>query len=185
MLLDGLRLTDSGSDGRRSGGDEPVARGASVEQWAAHRRHSTSARWRPSSNASSGAGGAALASYVRSSTSTGRVRDAPRACWRTGSCVSLPSAGFPCPRRSTGSSTPAVPSCVEPISATPRTACSSSSMDYAYHSDSERFQSDRDKQNATQALGWKTLRFTWADVTRDPDRTARTVARMLDASVLA
>ena len=56
---------------------------------------------------------------------------------------------------------------------------------HAYHSDIERFQSDRDKQNATQALGWKTLRFTWADVTRDPDRTARTVARMLDASVLA
>lgn len=48
-----------------------------------------------------------------------------------------------------------------------------------YHSDTESFQLDRDKQNRTQALGWTTLRFTWHDVTRRPDYTIATVRQAL------
>ena len=48
-----------------------------------------------------------------------------------------------------------------------------------YHSDPEAFQSDRSKQNRTQAAGWTTLRFTWSDVTQRPDYTAATVRRTL------
>lgn len=57
----------------------------------------------------------------------------------------------------------------------------------SYHSDSQAFQRDRDKQNRTQALGWRTLRFTWNDVFLEPDRTAATVEPWLRAhpSVLA
>ncbi len=49
----------------------------------------------------------------------------------------------------------------------------------SYHSDSQAFQRDRDKQNRTQALGWRTLRFTWNDVTVESDRTAATVSSVL------
>jgi len=49
----------------------------------------------------------------------------------------------------------------------------------AYHSDSAAFQRDRDKQNQTLELGWQTLRFTWADVHREPDRVASTVRSFL------
>ncbi len=48
-----------------------------------------------------------------------------------------------------------------------------------YHSDSDGFQSDRDKQNRTQALGWTTLRFTWFDLTSRRDHTISTVVRTL------
>jgi very-short-patch-repair endonuclease len=50
----------------------------------------------------------------------------------------------------------------------------------AYHEDGAAFEADRRKQNATQALGWRTLRFTWSDVTRTPYRTAAIVAHWLD-----
>ena len=39
---------------------------------------------------------------------------------------------------------------------------------WAYHSDVDRFQADRTKQNALTALGWTVLRFTWADLTERP-----------------
>jgi hypothetical protein len=57
----------------------------------------------------------------------------------------------------------------------------------SYHSDATAFQRDRDKQNRTQALGWATLRFTWFDIHREPDRVATTVAEWLarDQPVLA
>jgi hypothetical protein len=38
----------------------------------------------------------------------------------------------------------------------------------AYHTDVDRFQRDRAKQNALTALGWTVLRFTWADLTQRP-----------------
>jgi very-short-patch-repair endonuclease len=38
----------------------------------------------------------------------------------------------------------------------------------AYHTDTDRFQRDRAKQNALIALGWTVLRFTWADLTQRP-----------------
>jgi len=50
----------------------------------------------------------------------------------------------------------------------------------SYHSDSKAFQRDREKQNRSQALGWKTVRFTWFDVHREPDRVAATVLSWLN-----
>jgi len=38
----------------------------------------------------------------------------------------------------------------------------------AYHTDADRFQRDRTRQNALIALGWTVLRFTWADLTERP-----------------
>lgn len=49
----------------------------------------------------------------------------------------------------------------------------------SYHSDSVAFQRDREKQNHTQELGWTTLRFTWFDIHREPDRVATTVSSWL------
>ncbi len=49
----------------------------------------------------------------------------------------------------------------------------------SYHSDTVAFQRDRDKQNRTQELGWRTLRFTWNDVSREPDRLASTLSSFL------
>jgi very-short-patch-repair endonuclease len=49
----------------------------------------------------------------------------------------------------------------------------------AYHSDGRAFQLDRDKQNRTQALGWRTLRFTWSDVTHHPDEMVSTLLSVL------
>lgn len=39
---------------------------------------------------------------------------------------------------------------------------------WAYHSDRERFQRDRTRQNRLVAAGWTVLRFTWDDLTRRP-----------------
>ncbi len=49
----------------------------------------------------------------------------------------------------------------------------------AYHSDGRDFQLDREKQNRTQALGWRTLRFTWSDVTHRPDQAISTLRSVL------
>jgi very-short-patch-repair endonuclease len=38
----------------------------------------------------------------------------------------------------------------------------------AFHVDVDRFQRDRQRQNALVALGWTVLRFTWADLTERP-----------------
>jgi very-short-patch-repair endonuclease len=40
---------------------------------------------------------------------------------------------------------------------------------FAYHSNTERFQRDRTRQNALIALGWKVIRFTWTDLTESPE----------------
>jgi very-short-patch-repair endonuclease len=45
----------------------------------------------------------------------------------------------------------------------------------AYHADRSRFQRDRTRQNELVNLGWTVLRFTWQDVTADPDRVIATV----------
>jgi very-short-patch-repair endonuclease len=39
---------------------------------------------------------------------------------------------------------------------------------WAYHTDVDRFQRDRQRQNALIGLGWTVLRFTWADLTQRP-----------------
>jgi very-short-patch-repair endonuclease len=36
---------------------------------------------------------------------------------------------------------------------------------WAFHSDQEDFQNDRERQNKLIMLGWKVLRFTWLDLT--------------------
>lgn len=49
----------------------------------------------------------------------------------------------------------------------------------SFHEGEDTFQSDRDKQNITQGLGWTTLRFTWFDITRRPDYTIEVLRRTL------
>jgi very-short-patch-repair endonuclease len=41
---------------------------------------------------------------------------------------------------------------------------------WAFHSDSEAFVKDRNRQNIIALLGWKILRFTWWDLTQYPHR---------------
>ncbi|MCW2632768.1 MAG: hypothetical protein JWR88_1730, partial [Pseudonocardia sp.] len=41
---------------------------------------------------------------------------------------------------------------------------------WAWHSDAERFRADRSRQNALVNAGWRVLRFTWHDLTGQPDR---------------
>lgn len=50
---------------------------------------------------------------------------------------------------------------------------------WADHGTRHAFQRDRERGNALEAAGWRLLRFTWADVTRRPDETARRVATAL------
>lgn len=47
-----------------------------------------------------------------------------------------------------------------------------------YHSQDERFQGDRTKQNALVAAGWRVLRFTWADLTERPDQVIAQIRLM-------
>jgi very-short-patch-repair endonuclease len=47
---------------------------------------------------------------------------------------------------------------------------------FAYHSDRERFQRDRSRQNLLVGLGWTVLRFTWDDVTLRPDEVLAVIA---------
>jgi very-short-patch-repair endonuclease len=47
---------------------------------------------------------------------------------------------------------------------------------WAFHSDVERFQRDRNKQNALVALGWTVLRFTWADLVHRPGYVRAAIA---------
>lgn len=46
---------------------------------------------------------------------------------------------------------------------------------FAAHASPDAFQRDRTRQNRLVALGWTVLRFTWADVVRDPASVARTI----------
>lgn len=48
---------------------------------------------------------------------------------------------------------------------------------WAYHSDVDRFQRDRSKQNALITLGWTVLRFTWADLSERPQDVLALIAR--------
>jgi very-short-patch-repair endonuclease len=52
---------------------------------------------------------------------------------------------------------------------------------YRYHSESDRFQRDRTKQNALVAAGWRVLRFTWADITERPAAVLAEVTQLLAA----
>ena len=50
---------------------------------------------------------------------------------------------------------------------------------WAWHTDPERFQRDRKRQNALVAAGWTVLRFTWADLIERPEQVLATVVRTL------
>lgn len=50
---------------------------------------------------------------------------------------------------------------------------------WAWHSDPERFKSDRERQNALLLDGWLVLRFTWHDIVHEPERVVREVRAAL------
>jgi very-short-patch-repair endonuclease len=52
---------------------------------------------------------------------------------------------------------------------------------WAWHSDVERFQCDRQRQNALVLAGWTVLRFTWHDLTNRPVQVVAEVRRALTA----
>jgi very-short-patch-repair endonuclease len=41
---------------------------------------------------------------------------------------------------------------------------------WAFHSDQEDFQQDRERQNNIMLAGWQVLRFTWLDLVEYPQR---------------
>ncbi|MDT4939417.1 MAG: hypothetical protein QOG80_3088 [Pseudonocardiales bacterium] len=53
---------------------------------------------------------------------------------------------------------------------------------FAYHSDVDRFQRDRQRQNTLVALGWTVLRFTWYDLVERPSYVLATIRRQLARS---
>jgi very-short-patch-repair endonuclease len=50
---------------------------------------------------------------------------------------------------------------------------------WAHHSDVDRFQRDRHRQNTLIGLGWTVLRFTWADLTQRPGYVVATIRGQL------
>lgn len=52
---------------------------------------------------------------------------------------------------------------------------------YEYHSREGRFQTDRTKQNALIAAGWRVLRFTWTDLDQRPWLVVRQIRQLLAA----
>lgn len=50
---------------------------------------------------------------------------------------------------------------------------------WAFHSDTERFQRDRTRQNALQVSGWTVLRFTWTDLVERPGYVIATIRAQL------
>ncbi|GAA1829738.1 type IV toxin-antitoxin system AbiEi family antitoxin domain-containing protein [Pseudonocardia ailaonensis] len=51
---------------------------------------------------------------------------------------------------------------------------------WAWHTDVERFRTDRRKGNAVVTAGWTLLRFTWHDLDRAPERVVREIRTALD-----
>ena len=43
---------------------------------------------------------------------------------------------------------------------------------YAWHSDRPAFDADRERDNQLQLLGWRVLRFTWAELRFEPEKVA-------------
>ncbi|MGV0642363.1 DUF559 domain-containing protein [Mycolicibacterium sp. XJ879] len=52
---------------------------------------------------------------------------------------------------------------------------------WAFHSDAEVFVSDRKRQNAISLRGWKVLRFTWFDLTVNPQRVLAEIKHALSS----
>ena len=49
-----------------------------------------------------------------------------------------------------------------------------------WHTLAEAFETDRLRDNAAQLAGWRILRFTWAEITRNPERVVSTIRRALE-----
>jgi len=61
-------------------------------------------------------------------------------------------------------------------------ACVAIEVDgYESHSSVGAFRHDRARQNELVAAGWTVLRFTWHDVTRQPERVVTSIRRVLGA----
>jgi very-short-patch-repair endonuclease len=52
---------------------------------------------------------------------------------------------------------------------------------WAFHSDPVAFREDRARQNQIALLGWQVLRFTWFDLTEQPERVIAEIRRVLSA----
>ena len=52
---------------------------------------------------------------------------------------------------------------------------------WAFHSDGEAFQNDRKRQNWLALRGWQVLRFTWLDITQNPDRVLAEIRAAISA----
>ena len=52
---------------------------------------------------------------------------------------------------------------------------------WAFHSDQEAFQSDRERQNYIAQAGWQVLRFTWLDLTEYPQRVIALIRSAISA----
>jgi very-short-patch-repair endonuclease len=50
---------------------------------------------------------------------------------------------------------------------------------WAFHTDADQFQGDRVRQNGLVAAGWTVLRFTWADLTLNPDYVIKSIRAQL------
>lgn len=48
-----------------------------------------------------------------------------------------------------------------------------------WHMLAEAFETDRLRDNAAQLAGWRILRFTWLEITRNPERVVSTIRRAL------
>jgi very-short-patch-repair endonuclease len=51
---------------------------------------------------------------------------------------------------------------------------------FAYHSDRDRYQRDRSRQNQLVTSGWTVLRFTWEDITSRPEHVISVILSALD-----
>jgi very-short-patch-repair endonuclease len=52
---------------------------------------------------------------------------------------------------------------------------------WAFHSDQEAFQKDRERQNYIMLLGWQVLRFTWLDLVEYPERVLAVIRSAISA----
>lgn len=52
---------------------------------------------------------------------------------------------------------------------------------WAFHSDPAAFRKDRVRQNQIALLGWQVLRFTWFDLTEQPERVIAEIRRVTSA----
>ncbi len=52
---------------------------------------------------------------------------------------------------------------------------------WAFHSDHAAFQNDRVRQNRLALQGWQVLRFTWLDLTQEPERVVAQVRAAISA----